>query len=92
MAGNLSSTLRVVDHLSERKVRMIGTIGWAVIFAVIAIWQGFALANGPAWPTVSAMIDVVMRPFAGRALMFALWLWIGWHTFVRGWEFFLRSP
>jgi hypothetical protein len=27
----------------------------------------------------------------GRVLLFALWLWLGWHLFVRGWSFFLRD-
>lgn len=28
----------------------------------------------------------------GRWVLFTLWLWIGWHTFVRGWHFLLREP
>jgi len=23
-------------------------------------------------------------------VLFALWLWVGWHLFIRGWEFFLQ--
>jgi hypothetical protein len=26
-----------------------------------------------------------------RWALFALWLWFGWHTFVRGWHFLLRD-
>jgi hypothetical protein len=32
-----------------------------------------------------------MRPALGRAILFGLWLWLGWHVFIRGWTFFLRS-
>jgi hypothetical protein len=27
----------------------------------------------------------------GRFILFGLWLWLGWHLFIRGWAFFLRS-
>jgi len=27
----------------------------------------------------------------GRWALFALWLWAGWHFFVRGWHFLLRA-
>jgi hypothetical protein len=30
-------------------------------------------------------------PGLGRALLFGLWLWLGWHLFLRGWTFFLRA-
>ena len=23
--------------------------------------------------------------------LFALWLWLGWHIFIRGWHFLLRG-
>jgi hypothetical protein len=32
-----------------------------------------------------------MRYPVGRWAVFALWLWFGWHLFVRGWHFFLRA-
>lgn len=28
----------------------------------------------------------------GRWALFGLWLWFGWHTFVRGWHFLLPEP
>jgi hypothetical protein len=27
----------------------------------------------------------------GRFILFGFWLWLGWHLFIRGWAFFLRS-
>lgn len=90
MARDGMSILRV--RWPARRIRMIGGVGWAVLFGLLLVWQGFALANGPAWPTASDLIDNAMRSVIGRVVLFALWLWIGWHTFVRGWELFLRSP
>jgi len=49
-----------------------------------------ALASGTPWPTMSSMLRAFMRPVAGRAVLFGLWLWLGWHLFIRGWSFFLR--
>jgi hypothetical protein len=71
---------------------MIGLAGWAVIFALVLTWEGLGLIkeNGD-WPTISDMFRAVTRPTAGRWLLFALWLWIGWHLFIRGWDFFLAG-
>jgi hypothetical protein len=32
-----------------------------------------------------------MRYPVGRWALFALWLWVGWHIFIRGWHFLLRA-
>jgi hypothetical protein len=48
--------------------------------------------RGHQWPTLSDIFRVAMRPEWSRWLLFALWLWAGWHFFVRGWTFFLRGP
>jgi hypothetical protein len=34
-------------------------------------------------PTLSEWLGYVMRPPAGRALILAGWLWLGWHFFAR---------
>ena len=71
---------------------MIGVIGWAVIFAVILLWEGAALTTRtPDWPTLSDLFRIATRPPPGRWVVFAIWLWFGWHLFVRGWLFFLRD-
>jgi Family of unknown function (DUF6186)/Family of unknown function (DUF6256) len=71
---------------------MIGLIGWAVIFAIMLAWEGVGLVKHHSeWPTLSDMLRAVTRPTAGRWLMFAVWLWIGWHLFIRGWDFFLAG-
>src|SRR5437667_6739364 len=71
---------------------MIGIIGWAVVFAAMLIWEGLSLSlRGSQWPSISDMARSLTRPLAGRWAFFALWLWFGWHYFVRGWTFFLRG-
>jgi hypothetical protein len=71
---------------------MVGYIAWAVLLAGMLVVEGIGLVvGGRDWPTVSDMFRAVTRPVAGRWLFFALWLWAGWHFFIRGWQFFLRG-
>lgn len=72
-------------------MRAVALVGWLVIVGALLAWQGLSLVNGPEWPTLSSMFRDFMRPVAGRFVLFGLWLWLGWHLFVRGWGFFLRS-
>ncbi len=72
-------------------MRAIAVVGWIVIVGALLAWQGLALANTPEWPTLSEIFRTFMRPVAGRVMVFALWLWLGWHLFIRGWRFFLRG-
>jgi hypothetical protein len=72
-------------------MRTVGIAGWVVIVAAFLVWQGLALVYTPAWPTMSEIFRTAMRPLLGRSIVFGVWLWIGWHLFVRGWSFFLRS-
>lgn len=34
-------------------------------------------------PTLSGWLGYIMRPRAGRVLILAGWLWLGWHFFAR---------
>ena len=72
-------------------MRTVAVVGWVVVVGALLAWQGLALASGPEWPTLSSMFRAFMRPPLGRFLVFGLWLWLGWHLFVRGWTFFLRG-
>jgi succinate dehydrogenase/fumarate reductase cytochrome b subunit len=72
-------------------MRGIALSGWLVIVGALLVWQGIGLSRGPEWPTLSDLFRAVMGPPLGRALLFGLWLWLGWHLFVRGWTFFLRE-
>ena len=70
---------------------MAGLIGWALIFGALLVWEGLGLTIGHQWPTLSHMLRTVTRPVPGRLILFGLWLWVGWHLFIRGWDFFLRG-
>jgi len=71
----------------------MGFVAWAVLFAAIMVVEALGLTlRGHQWPTLSDIFRVAMRPEWSRWLLFALWLWAGWHFFIRGWTFFLRGP
>lgn len=71
---------------------MIGVVGWIVLFAALLAWEGLGLVRvHDQWPTLSDMLRMVARSTVGRWALFAFWLWMGWHLFIRGWEFFLRG-
>jgi len=64
---------------------------WAALFAALFAWEGLSLARVDSLPTLSDAFRVIMRYPVGRWALFALWLWAGWHFFVRGWHFLLRA-
>lgn len=70
----------------------MGIAVWAALFGALLAYQGFALVRADdRWPAFSDVIRTVTRYPAGRWILFALWLWFGWHLFVRGWRIFLRA-
>jgi hypothetical protein len=71
----------------------MGFVAWAVLIAAIMVVEALGLTlRGHAWPTLSDIFRVALRPEWSRWLLFAIWLWAGWHFFIRGWTFFLRGP
>ncbi len=69
----------------------IGLLVWALIFGVALAYQGFAMIHSDdRWPALSEIIRRTMGHPFGRWVVFGLWLWLGWHLFMRGWRFFLR--
>jgi hypothetical protein len=71
---------------------VIGYVVWALLFGALFAWEGLALTyNFADVPTLSATFRAIMRYPFGRWALFALWLWFGWHIFVRGWHFLLRA-
>jgi len=72
-------------------MRAIAVVGWLGIVAALLVWQGIGLIHGPEWPTLSDFFRSFMTVPLGRFILFGLWLWLGWHLFIRGWSFFLRS-
>ena len=70
----------------------MGFVAWAVLFAALMVVEALGLTlRGHQWPTLSDIFRVALRPEWSRWLLFAIWLWAGWHFFIRGWTFFLRG-
>jgi hypothetical protein len=69
-------------------VRLFAIVGWLLIVAVLLTWQGIGLIRGDEWPTLTDFFRAFMRPALGRVALFGLWLWLGWHLFVRDWTLF----
>jgi hypothetical protein len=71
---------------------VLGYLVWAVLFGALFAWEGLALSHvSSGIPTLSDVFRALMRYPVGRWALFALWLWFGWHVFVRGWHFLLRA-
>jgi Family of unknown function (DUF6186) len=63
-----------------------------VILTTFVAWEALGLFVGHGWPTLSRVTRDVTRLPVGRWVLFGAWLWLGWHLFIRGWQFFLRGP
>jgi Family of unknown function (DUF6186) len=80
------------DPESGGRPAMIALVGYAVLVGALLAWQGVGLVRpGDDWPSLSELFRKVTRTAPGRWLLFAAWLWVGWHLFVRGWRFLLRT-
>lgn len=68
---------------------VMGVALWAVVVGVFMAYQGFCLvSDDDRWPPITQILrDVIGYP-VGRWVLFGLWLWLGWHLFVRT----LQSP
>lgn len=66
-------------------MRAIAVVGWLGIVAALLVWQGIGPVHGPEWPTLSDFFRSFMTVSLGRFILFGLWLWLGWHLFIRGW-------
>ncbi|HZD79208.1 MAG TPA: DUF6186 family protein [Actinomycetota bacterium] len=63
---------------------VIGTVGWVVILGAIAAWEVATLVHhDPRTPTMGDVVRFFLRPTVGRWLLFVVWLWLGWHFFIR---------
>jgi hypothetical protein len=55
---------------------------WAVLVGAFVLTEVLALTGSPL-PTLADLLHKLLEPRAGRWLLFAGWLWLGWHVFVR---------
>ncbi len=70
---------------------VVGYVVWGILVGAVFAWEGLALAGIASVPTLSDTFRVIMRYPPGRWALLALWLWFGWHLFIRGWHFLLRG-
>ena len=63
--------------------RTITLWGYALIAIAAVICQAAALLNHRR-PTIGQAIRSLTSHPARRRVVLAAWLWLGWHTFVRG--------
>jgi len=71
---------------------VLGYVVWAILIGAVFAWEGLALSGiSGSVPTLSATFRAIMRYPPGRWALMALWLWFGWHLFIRGWHFLLRG-
>ncbi len=62
--------------------RTVTLWGYAVLAVAIVAYQVAGLVLGRT-ATLAQALRRVTRFRAGRYLLIAVWLWAGWHTFVR---------
>jgi hypothetical protein len=63
--------------------RAITIIGFVAVLAALVTLEILGRRRIRGIPTLSEWLGYVMRPRAGRALILAGWLWLGWHFFAR---------
>lgn len=67
--------------------RTIGIVGWGVLFGAMLVWQGIALVRAEhGFPGITRLIEEAGRFGVVRWVAAGVWLWLGWHVFVRTWE------
>jgi hypothetical protein len=63
--------------------RAVTIAGFAVVLSALAALELIARRGGTRVPTLGQWLGYLMRRPAGRALILAGWLWLGWHYFAR---------
>ena len=62
--------------------RAVTLWGYAVVAVIAAAYQVAGVVLGRT-ATLGEALSRVTKVRAGRCLLLAAWLWVGWHTFVR---------
>jgi len=63
--------------------RAVTIIGFVAVIAALVTLEILGRRKIARIPTLSEWLGCVMRPRAGRAIILAGWLWLGWHYFAR---------
>lgn len=61
----------------------VTTIGFVVAILALVALELLGRRKIGRIPTLGEWLGYVMRPRAGRVLILAGWLWLGWHYFAR---------
>lgn len=63
---------------------VMGVAVWALVISAFLGYQGFCLvSDDDRWPSFTEILRDVVRYPGGRWVLGGLWLWLGWHLFVR---------
>ena len=63
--------------------RHVATGGYVVLLSAMVVLQLTGVL-GRRVPTLGSTLRLVTRWRGGRLSLLAVWLWLGWHLFVRG--------
>ena len=63
--------------------RTVTLWGYALLAVAALAYQAVGLLLGQT-ATLGQALTALTRRRAGRLFLLAAWLWLGWHTFVRG--------
>ena len=63
--------------------RPVTLLGYALLVLAMAAYQ-LAGTLRRRTPTLGEALQPLRRSLAGRVVLLAAWLWVGWHLFVRG--------
>jgi hypothetical protein len=74
-----ASSPPIVDQPARRTSRR-SVVVWIALVVLATVWELTALFSSPRadHPTLSVIADNIMSVHPGRALMFLLWLALGW--------------
>lgn len=62
--------------------RNVTLAGYAALAAVMVVYQLVGIISRRT-PTMGQALQPVKRSNAGRLILLVVWLWAGWHLFVR---------
>jgi hypothetical protein len=61
---------------------VIGRVVWGVLLGALAAWE-IVTFFCESFPTLGDVLQFFLRPRGGRYVLFAGWLWLGWHFLIR---------
>ena len=56
---------------------------WALLIAAVLVTETIARTRARRFPSIADLVHPLLQPRVTRWLVYAGWLWLGWHVFVR---------